>query len=102
MSDLLQAEIDRVYGEYYAARTDYEQADKADPNFPLVRDRFNEAGIALHNSRSRWRAIGEAAGTRTERVLTVDEDGTEPDQLTPAQQMIPDRWTERRFNKESK
>ena len=110
--DLLQADVDRVYGEYFAAREVYERTAIDDDSFGLVAARFNDAERALHETRGRWREIGVVTGVRlpadpldlsnrdtrtVANVKTTDDDGSEPDQPTPEQEMVGEQWTGRRY-----
>lgn len=61
---LLQADIDRVYGEYHAARAAYEATPKDSPDLPVVSARWKRAQRELNETRDEWRLIGEAVGTR--------------------------------------
>lgn len=88
MADLLQSDIDRVYGEYFAAREAYEKAGT--DGIAFVKARFDQAQSALRAARQLWREIGEATGQRGEFVHAADNSPPPPD-------LIGDAWTERRY-----
>lgn len=86
MPDLLQADIDRVYGEYFAAREEYEKTSGEEARF--VKARFDQAQSALRETRRLWREIGEATGTR--KFITTEDNAEPPPDL------IGDAWIGRR------
>jgi hypothetical protein len=74
-TDPLQADIDRVYGEYHAARDAYEAAS----GDQLVKARFDRAQTGLRDTRRQWREIGEASGQRGLFVKADDNSEPPPD-----------------------
>lgn len=73
-TDPLKDDIDRVYGEYHAAR----DAHDANPD-PLSKARFDRAQVALQETRRQWREIGEVSGQRGTFVQTADNSEPPPD-----------------------